>query len=84
MLEPGFGLLRMLIAEDEVADHGQAGILAGEVAGPRRVRLQHAGADRIERLEHAGHRAGGERLDLRAGRWCCLDALAEVLEAPCR
>ena len=44
MLEPGLGLVRMLIAEHEIADHGQAGILAREVAGPGGVRLQDARA----------------------------------------
>ncbi len=68
MVEPGLGLPRMLVAEHEVADHREAGILAGPVAGPRGLRLQHAGGDRVERLEHAGDRARRRTAGSPAGR----------------
>ena len=70
----------MLVAEHEVADDREAGILAGPVAGPRGMRLQHAGGDGVERLEHAGDRAGGERRDLELACAELVDVGAEVLE----
>ena len=44
------------------------------------MRLQDAGAHRIQGLEHAGHGAGRKRLDHQAAVGVDLEALAEILK----
>jgi hypothetical protein len=70
----------MLIGEVEVTDHGKAGVLAGPVHRRRRLRIQHAGGDGVERLENPDDGSGGEGLDLEAATGGRADPLAEVLE----
>ena len=52
----------MLVAENEVTDDGQPGVLACPVTRPRRVALQHARGHGIERLESTRHSACWEGL----------------------
>jgi hypothetical protein len=72
--------VRVLIAEHEIADDGEPCVLARKVSRPGRVRLQHAGAHGIERLEHTRHGAGRKRLDDETAVGVDLEALAKILK----
>jgi hypothetical protein len=76
----GVRLPGVLVAEVEIAEHRETGVLAGEVHRRGRLALQHAGLHRLERLEHADDCAGGKGLDLEAAVGRLADAGAEILE----
>ncbi len=80
VIEERLRLPRMRVAEIQIAEHREAGILAGPVDRRRGLRLQHAGRDGVQRLEHARDRAGGERLDRQPSVGELLDPCAEILE----